>query len=58
MSFLQKYISSTVLHIEVKLHSVKISEFSGIHILREINFGTFRSSKIAVFRDFRGSELC
>ena len=35
----------------------KLQVFSIIHILREINFEEFRSSKSAVFCNFRGSEI-
>ena len=35
----------------------KFQDFSVIHILREINFGEFRSSKNAVFAIFGSSEF-
>ena len=40
-----------------KFHGVAFSGFSVTQILREINFGAARSSKIAVFGSFGGSEF-
>ena len=36
----------------------KFRDFSVFQILREMNFGACRSSKIAVFASFRGFEFC
>ena len=60
--FMEKNVSKVSLqvtkNIVTKQLQMQCTDFSIIHILREINSGESRSYKAAIFCNFKGSEFC